>query len=119
MVGQDVLILGAGFSRSISDHMPLTDELGNAAAATLGPAHTADVPAQGFQGGNFETWLSALAEDQPYLDAAQNLRNQALFLRFSAAIADVLGLAVNEVLSAPEPIGCLALYASHTDAEQR
>jgi hypothetical protein len=103
MPGAEVLILGAGFSRAISDRMPLTDELGNAAAAIGDLAESVRTPPGGFRGGNFESWLSVLAEDQPYLDDAQNLANQALFLRFSAAIADVLGAAVNDVLSAAPP----------------
>lgn len=57
----EVFILGAGFSRAISDRMPLTDELGNLALNRgIFPPETAP-----FQGGQFEAWLSRRAEPQP------------------------------------------------------
>ena len=62
---REIFILGAGFSKSISAAMPLTDGLGAALAAedpvtfsTLGD-------------GSFETWLSHRAEAQPYLARAR------------------------------------------------
>jgi hypothetical protein len=61
------------------------------------------VPAGGFRGGSFEIWLSRLADEQPYLSVQENLENQALFERFSAAIADVLGDAVQQALAAGCP----------------
>ena len=99
-VGADhVLVLGAGFSRSLSDRMPLTDELGNLCLELHGLRQHHRVPEHGFRGGTFETWLSRLADEQPYLAAEENLENQALFLRFSAAIADVLGERVHDALT--------------------
>src|SRR5690349_11433785 len=82
--GRDVLILGAGFSRAISDRMPLVDELGNLCLRISSLANDSRVPVGGFTGGRFETWLSQLADEQPYLTAQENLENQALFLRFSS-----------------------------------
>lgn len=41
---------------------------------------------------------TALADDQPYLSTQENLESRALFLRFSEAIADVLGEKVQEIL---------------------
>src|ERR1039457_4550186 len=94
----DVLILGAGFSRAVSDRMPLVDELGNLCLRLNGLADDTRVPSGGFSGGNFETWLSQFADEQPYLTAQENLENQAIFLRFSSAIAHVLNQTVQEAL---------------------
>ncbi len=83
-----VFVLGAGFSKAISDRMPTTDELGNAVvAADESPEVLAQAP---FENGRFETWLSRLAEDQPDLEADENLRNRATFLRLSRLIRDIL-----------------------------
>lgn len=81
----DVVILGAGFSRAISDHMPITDELGNLAMAEAG--FVADSP---FGGGRFESWLSTLAEPQPYLSPADNATNLGKFHRLVEAIHSVM-----------------------------
>jgi hypothetical protein len=100
---REVFVLGAGFSRALSDRMPLTDELGNLCLDDQRPhlgAH--DLPDQ-FTGGSFETWLSRLADEEPYLTAEENLQDQALFLRFSGAIARVLGERVHHVLGVGWP----------------
>lgn len=103
MSDSDVFILGAGFSRALSNLMPLTDELGNLCLEDGRLRSDPKIPPEGFTGGNFETWLSRLADEQPYLSAEENLENQALFLRFSAAIADVLGRRVDGALNAGWP----------------
>ena len=102
--GRDVLILGAGFSRAVSEHLPLVDELGNACLRVDDLEADRRVPASGFTGGSFETWLSRLADDQPYLSVAENLENQALFERFSSAIAEVLGDKVHAALAPGGPV---------------
>lgn len=98
----DVFILGAGFSRAVSSLMPLTDELGNACLAFNDLAGARGVPAA-FTGGRFETWLSSIAEPQPYHPEPSNLENQVLFVKFSDAIGQVLGSCVHDVLSVPPP----------------
>lgn len=98
----DVFILGAGFSRAVSSRMPLTDELGNACLAFNSLAGAPGVPAA-FTGGRFETWLSSIAEPQPYQPEPTNLENQVLFVKFSDAIGQVLGSRVDEALSVPPP----------------
>jgi len=99
---REVFILGAGFSRALSTRMPLTDELGNACLALNDLRGAHGVPAK-FTGGRFETWLSSIAEPQPYLPEPSNLENQVLFVKFSDAIGKVLGLRMHEVLSGPPP----------------
>lgn len=94
----EVFVLGAGFSRAVSEGIPLVDELGNLCLDTGDLGKDPRVPEDGFRGGSFETWLSRLADDQPYLSTQENLEGRALFLRFSEAIADVLGEKVQEVL---------------------
>jgi hypothetical protein len=84
------VILGAGFSRAISGALPLTDALGEVAVERAGQDGHGAVAHPEFRGGNFETWLSRLADDQPHLSAAANLLNRALFLRIGQAIRSVL-----------------------------
>jgi hypothetical protein len=101
--GGDVLVLGAGFSRAVSGRLPLVDELGNACLEVGDLGRDRRVPVGGFTGGSFETWLSRLADEQPYLSVGENLENQALFERFSEAIAIVLGDDVNAALASGCP----------------
>ena len=61
----DVLILGAGFSRSLSPEMPLTDDLGNdVMPRVIAASGFNDLPV-GFSNGNFEVWRSRIAEISP------------------------------------------------------
>ena len=58
MIGEHVVILGAGFSRAVSAGMPLTDELGNAALELVQPEGSRP---KGLRFGSqltFESWLS-------------------------------------------------------------
>ncbi len=98
------LLLGAGFSRAVSAHMPLTDELGEAVVERLSLHPDPRVPPGGFHDGAFETWLSHLATEQPFLTTQENLENQALFLKLSEALAEVLGKAMQAALADPEPV---------------
>lgn len=82
-------ILGAGFSRAISFHMPITDGLGKDTLELLRRSGV-DLTARPFSGEGFEAWLSRLAEPQPDLNTAENLENQALFYRVSAALREVI-----------------------------
>ncbi len=84
MDSKEVLILGAGFSRAVSEHLPLTDKLGADAV------EVADIPAVEFRGGNFETWLSQLAEEQPYRSEAERYEKRAAFLRITSAMEHLL-----------------------------
>ncbi|HEV2362437.1 MAG TPA: hypothetical protein VGS21_12100 [Acidimicrobiales bacterium] len=97
----DVLILGAGFSRALSERMPLTNELGNLALdqARLYLA----TPPPDFQKGDFEAWLSRLADDQPDLLPEENLENRARFVRLSRAIRTVLDTRQAEALAGGVP----------------
>jgi hypothetical protein len=85
----DVLILGAGFSKALSSAMPLTDELGDAVLPLIRERSRLPLPRR-FRRGQFESWLSRLSEDQPDLNAAENLANRLLFQLASEALAAVL-----------------------------
>jgi hypothetical protein len=88
---REVLLLGAGFSRAVSESFPLTDELGTLAVRRAGLADDdARLPPGGFHGGNFETWLSLLGKDQPHLERSENLDRAALFGWVSPGIHGVL-----------------------------
>jgi len=88
----DVLVLGAGFSHSLSELMPVTDGLGtevvSRAVATCGlsgfnlPDH--------FTCGSFEAWLSRIAEAQPDLTPSENSWNRYVFDLCSKFLAEVL-----------------------------
>lgn len=97
------IVLGAGFSRAVSEQMPLTDELGQAALERLPRRHVSNFPDRPFRGGYFEAWLSRLAEPQPDLRDEENLRNQAAFVEVSKAIRDVLVEAQTSAMASPPP----------------
>src|SRR5690242_3381792 len=94
------LVLGAGFSRAVSPHMPVTDELGQLALAGISIGEL-QIPSQGFANGYFESWLSRLAEPQPDLKYDENLRNQAAFAKISEAVRSVL--VQRQMLTMTEP----------------
>jgi hypothetical protein len=103
-VDNHVVILGAGFSRSISQYMPLTDELGDLAIAFADLTSDPRIPKGGFGPGfSFESWLSLLAEDQPHLTEAENAANAWLFARLREALFSVLSSAESSVIHYPAP----------------
>lgn len=85
----DVLILGAGFSKALSEAMPLTDDLGEAVLPLMRKRTRLPVP-RTFRRGQFENWLSRLSDEQPDLDTAENLANHLLFQLASESLAEVL-----------------------------
>jgi len=87
--GDTVFVFGAGFSRAISDQLPLTDRLGDLVVERIAD-YDPDAPRGGFKGGYFEAWLSRLADDQPDLDPADNLLNRSMFARVTGAIYDIV-----------------------------
>ena len=94
---REAFVLGAGFSRAISQAMPLTDELGRRLEAEA-PEIFGSIGSK-----SFESWLSQRAEPQPYLAVAGNLQRQAVFAGATGMIARVLDWAIAEALTAPLP----------------
>jgi len=87
-----VFILGAGFSKAISEHMPLTDELGRSviAALTVGEKTNFSVPISIKEELSFEVWLSWLAERQPYESEIDFHTHLAEFAMLQEKIASVV-----------------------------
>lgn len=104
MQSNHVVLLGAGFSRSVNAHMPLTDELGSQAVEFLRADGRIDGAGLGFGPElTFESWLSLLSEDQPQLSEAENRDNAALFAHLRDAIAACLLAAQREALISAAP----------------
>lgn len=82
----DVFLLGAGFSRAVSDDMPLLQELSSQIRGRL-----SDLPESlSTVGDNIEIWLSYLSQPHPWLRESENLRNRALALDITEEIKKVL-----------------------------
>lgn len=111
MENQTVCLLGAGFSKAVVPSMPLLPELGEGVLRALRLPMTT---LQDF-GGNVETWLSYLSEEQPWLTPAQNLRNRAVFLEASDAIRSVIVATENAATQEEMPIA-LARFAYELSA---
>ena len=97
----DVFILGAGFSKAVSELFPLAAELLGPIEDALNQDLTNGVRRKGGEG--FEQWLSRLAEGQPYLSPDKNLERSAAFLRVSQKIGEVLTERENEALECHIP----------------
>ena len=82
----DVFLLGAGFSKAVSDDMPLLQELSSQIRGRL-----SDLPESlSTLGDNIEIWLSYLSQPHPWLRESENLRNRALALEITKEIEKVL-----------------------------
>jgi hypothetical protein len=87
---KEVLVLGAGFSKAISSVFPSTDELGTRAVERSGRPHIFKNADREFKNGNFESWLSRIAEPQPHLSEKENSANYALFVEMKELIVEIL-----------------------------
>jgi hypothetical protein len=99
-VTRDTFLLGAGFSRAISEEMPVLTELGEEIFNLLGtdaPAVLPNLPPT-----DFENWLSFLAEDDPWLREDERLRNRAIFFRVSRLLCDLIS--AREIAARREPL---------------
>jgi len=82
----DVFLLGAGFSKAVSDDMPLLKELSSQIRGRL-----SNLPESLLTlGDNIEIWLSYLSQPHPWLRESENLRNRALALEIAEEIKKVL-----------------------------
>jgi hypothetical protein len=95
---KEAFLIGAGFSRAISAAMPVLSDLSEEAfTRVLRDRLKAAI------GDDFETQITYLAEDHPWLTAADVLRNRAEFLEASGLIARALLRRQSIVLSQPMP----------------
>ena len=83
----EVFLLGAGFSKAVSNHMPLLSEL-SGEVKQRGPNFL--TPSLATLGDNLEIWLSYLSQPQPWLRESENLRNRATALDVTETVKEVL-----------------------------
>ena len=112
-----VYLLGAGFSRAISECMPMMDGLSQAVRTQLKgrniPGEDTPVAA------NFEQWLSYLIERPPWLSPTEQENNRAGFFAVSNAVHSILS---ERQAQAVEQEGCpdwlrhLVVYWQKTSA---
>jgi hypothetical protein len=98
----NVVVLGAGFSRAVCDVMPTANRLGEMAYERLAHSRSELIP-RFSDDYPFETWLSLLAEGQPYLRETENRERQAEFSRLRDAVVDSLDAVQAEALAHPPP----------------
>lgn len=102
-------ILGAGFSRAVSSHMPLMQDLSQRTIELLSPDRLHSVPGALSFRDDFEAWLTYLSTEQPWLTHSDNLRNNAAFYEVAEAVATAIGGAQNRVFAGPIPAWLLTL----------
>lgn len=91
------VMLGAGFSRAVSEVMPTLDRLGRLVVERLG----IEPDELGPFNGNLEEWLTYLATDQPWLSESQNLENRGRSIRVIEAIHEAISHADSEAARQP------------------
>lgn len=101
-----VYVLGAGFSRAISESMPLTDELGDAVQETLGLSWPS-----GHESMSFEEKLTLLSTPLPFLEGYRNTQRRAQAEQITAALADELDTRGAEATSGAAPSWLLQLVS--------
>lgn len=113
MPSSPFVILGAGFSHAINQHMPLLPDLSREVMSQLGR----DMEELDPFGGDLEQWLSYLAQDQPWLTDSDNLRNRALFREVAEVVAITIDEAEAAALQAPMPSWLSRLVWEWSDTE--
>lgn len=111
----DVYLLGAGFSRAVSTHMPLLPDLARLVLDKYPNQNYVAPDVQLLMKENFAHALSYLEHPKPWLSEAENLRHRGLFLDYSAVMAELLDEAVQRTLSEGEnqPPGWLDQLIRH------
>ena len=90
----DVFLLGAGFSKAISSHMPLLAELSELLRKRVDlPDYVTNL------GDNIEHWMTYLSQPQPWISEIENLRHKAMFLELSRQIDLLLHERMQQVLN--------------------
>src|SRR6266496_2205854 len=97
----DVFILGAGFSKAISNEMPITKELARQVVARYKYKDRIDPMILSMmvedEGQGFEKALTFLTQNSPWLPESENLRHKALYLDFANAIRSIF----NDIMKSP------------------
>lgn len=118
---QRAFLIGSGFSRAVSAHMPTLTELSAAVRTEIAAMRRPAIPAAETPVANdFEQWLSYLVDAPPWLDQAQQLRNRAAFADVATAIHAVLTAAqlraVGDTQEPPDWLTQLVRYWDETRA---
>lgn len=108
----DAVILGAGFSRSISDLMPLAEDL--AKQLSRPDSEQSEEPDNALlqSGQDLERWLSYLADYQPFLTPAENWRNKGRFSVSANVIQQAVAASESKAMLQPPP-AWLTTLVSH------
>jgi hypothetical protein len=101
-----VYVLGAGFSRAISQMMPLTDELGDAITSMLGVRWPVGTEAM-----SFEDRLTLLSTPLPFLEGYANTERRALAEKVTAALATELSTRNEQAAQTTAPLWLLQLVS--------
>jgi len=99
----EVFLLGAGFSRAISEAMPLLQDLSDHLRRKWGDTDRVPSEVLEMMEDNFAHALSYLEQAKPWLTEADNLRHRALFLEFSSLIAEDLEEIVRDLTADARP----------------
>ena len=85
----DVFILGAGFSKAISDSMPTMAEL---SSAVLKNREKVGLPVAELHrlGNNIERWMTYLSQSQPWLKTPENDRNKGFAGQLREQIKEII-----------------------------
>jgi len=94
----DAFLTGAGFSRAVSSSMPLTADLGSVVARQLADRGFDTSLLRQLYHGDFEAWLTHLAEGRPWATEADNLRARAMFLDGARLVGEVIDSAQRRAL---------------------
>ena len=97
----DTFLLGAGFSKAISNQMPTTKELYNLLEGLIGPADGFTREAYDYASGNAETLLSYYAIPSPHDDPIETLRKR----RVAALIEIGIGVTITDRETKAEAFG--------------
>jgi hypothetical protein len=102
----DVFILGAGFSKAVSEHMPVLTELSRDVVARLAGRESTKTVSKNLCVAfpdNIELWMTYLSQRHPWLSEAENSRNRATFLDMLWDINDVLFIKLSQATSVDCP----------------
>jgi hypothetical protein len=112
----DVFILGAGFSRAVSERMPLLAELPALLQSRVWNGAT--WPARLYQLGDLEQLLTYLGQEQPWLSQAENLGNRAEFLRLSAQLSRIVAEQQNDAYTRGDGLEWFVQLVDRWDADR-
>lgn len=100
----DLFILGAGFSKAVSSHMPVLTELSDEIESRLAEKDETKSISTGLCRAfprNIELWMTYLSQIHPWLSEAQNLRNRAAFFDILWHLRNVLSIKEGLAISSP------------------